>query len=200
MGQINAIVKKLGGYERALRFLGDELIIQEKEDGRWHVKNDGVVYFQVITDGTTGEAWIERLNSSGVRIGGDNDSYQILNHSLFIPTNRMVTKVAVLPGLLFKDSERTVEVVRAEAVKRNLSTPDAELACYICEKFSDKAIAAMGLKNICVMHNPIELHDCRRPYILGVDGRDLRAVFVDDRVWWQHVGFAFVVSQTRSEF
>src|SRR3989338_5485130 len=86
-GQLNAIVKKLGGHEMALRFLRDELSISEPARS-WH-EEDGVIYFSVTSDGTTGEEWIKRLESDGFRIG--KHARQILRSLDFKPTNGVTT-------------------------------------------------------------------------------------------------------------
>jgi len=50
--QLNAIVKKLGGHDMALRFLRDEILVSTPSRS-WR-KEDGVIYFSVTSDGTTG--------------------------------------------------------------------------------------------------------------------------------------------------
>lgn len=73
-GQLNAIVKKLGGHDMALRFLRDELSVSEPTRS-WR-EEDGVIYFSVTSDGTTGEDWITRLESKGFRV--DDYAKQVL--------------------------------------------------------------------------------------------------------------------------
>ena len=52
-GQLNAIVKKLGGPDMALGFLRDELSVSEPTRS-WREEN-GVIYFSVTSHGATGE-------------------------------------------------------------------------------------------------------------------------------------------------
>ncbi len=195
-GQLNAIVKKLGGHDMALRFLRDELSVSEPIRS-WR-EEDGVIYFSVTSDGTTGEAWIKRLEGNGLRIG--DYAKQVLRSPDFKPTNGVVIEVAVLKGKLFEDNDRITKKIRAEADKRKLSKPNAELACLIREKFTDREIEAMGLCWIVAMHEPINDSggDLR---LLGADrdsdGRWLYA-YPDDR-WGRDSGFAFAVSQVSSQ-
>ena len=160
-------------------------------------EEDGVVYFSVTSGGTTGEDWIKRLKSNGFRVGGY--AKQALRSPDFKPTDGVTTQVAVLKGVLFEDNDRITRKIRAEADKRKLSKPSAELACLIREKFTDKEIEAMGLWYIVAMHEPINgsygdpflLHASR--YIVG---RRLGATLGrPGDVWNRDYGFAFAMSQ-----
>jgi len=198
-GQLNAIVKKLGGHDMALRFLRDELSVSEPTRS-WR-EEDGVIYFSVTSDGTTGEGWIKRLEGNGFRVG--DYAKQVLRSPDFKPTNGVTTEVAVLKGMLFEDNDRITKKIRAEADKRKLSKPNAELACLIREKFTDKEIEAMGLIWIVAMHEPINDSD-GDPSLLNadryVDGRWLGACYDrPGRRWDRGDGFAFAVSQVSSQ-
>jgi len=198
-GQLNAIVKKLGGHDSALRFLRGELTVSEPTRS-WR-EEDGVIYFSVTSDGTTGEEWIKRLESNGFRIG--NHARQILRSLDFKPTNGVTTEVAVLRGMLFKCNNRTTKKIRVEADKRKLEKPNAEVACLICEAFTDKEIKAMGLTLIVAMHKPIN-DSSDDPSLLGADrdsdGRWLNAYNGrPDFGWNSDDGFAFAVSQVRRD-
>lgn len=198
-GQLNAIVKKLGGHDAALRFLRGELLVSESTCS-WREK-DGVIYFSVTSDGTTGEDWITRLESKGFRVG--DYAKQVLRSPDFKPTNGMTTEVAVLKGTLFEDQSRITKKIRAEADKRKLSKPNAELACLIREKFTDREIEQMGLWYIVAMHEPINDSD-GDPFLLSAsrrgDGRWLSAVNDGpDGGWVRGGGFAFAVSQVSAQ-
>ena len=160
-------------------------------------ERDGVIYFTVTSDGTTGEEWIKRLEKKGFRVGDYAKS--ILCSEDFKPTNGVITEIAVLKGMLFNDSDRVTKKIRAEADSRQLTKPNAEVACLIREMFTDKEIEAMGLVYILTMHEPIKdsggdlglLGVCR-----GGDGRWLGACCGSPGFRWFLVGgFAFVVSQ-----
>ena len=198
-GQLNAIVKKLGGHDMALRFLRDELSVSEPTRS-WR-EEDGVIYFSVTSDGTTGEDWIKRLEGNGFRVG--DYAKQVLRSPDFKPTNGVTTEVAVLKGMLFEDNDRITKKIRAEADKRKLSKPNAELACLIREKFTDKEIEAMGLWWIVAMHEPINDSD-GDPGLLRADryggGRWLSACYGRPGYGWSRdSGFAFAVSQVGSQ-
>jgi hypothetical protein len=198
-GQLNAIVKKLGGHDMALRFLRDELTVSEPTRS-WR-EEDGVIYFSVTStsDGTTGEDWIKRLEGNGFRVG--DYAKQVLRSPDFKPTNGVTTEVAVLKGMLFEDNDRITKKIRAEADKRKLEKPNAELACLIREKFTDKEIEAMGLWWIVAMHEPIK-DPGGDPVLLNAHrsggGRWLRACSGrSDDGWLRDGGFAFAVSQAQ---
>lgn len=205
-GQLDAALMKIGqdtgmGTAEGIRaFLSGELTIS-KPACFWR-EQDGVIYFSVTSDGTTGEAWIKRLEGKGFRIGDYAKS--LLQSPDFKPTSGVTYEIAVLKDMLFEDSDREdsdriTKNIRAEADRRKLQKPNAEVACLIREKFSDKELKAMGLWWIIVMHEPIKDFD-GDPLLLGVDrrggGRWLRA-FCDcpGRGWGRGDGFAFVLSQ-----
>lgn len=197
-GQLNAIVKKLGGHDAAIRFLRGEIVVSEPTRS-WR-EEDGVIYFSVTSDGTTGEGWITRLESRNLRVG--DYAKRVLRHEGFKPTNGETTEVAVLKGMLFEDNDRITKKIRAVADKRKLGKPNAELACLIREKFTDREIEAMGLMWIIAMHEPIEdsggdsdlLGACRRG-----GGRWLDACGGGPRYGWDRGdGFAFAASQVSS--
>lgn len=195
-GQMNAIVKRLGGYDAALKFLRGELTISEPT--RTWREQDGIIYFSVTSDGTTGPQWIERLEKKGFRIGDYAKS--VLRSSDFKPTNGVTTEIAVLKGMLFADNERTTKNIRAEADRRNLTKPNAEVACLIRENFSDEEIKAMGFW-IVTMHEPIKDSDGDLDLLYAHwfgdgDGRWLGAYYDEPSGGWsRNDGFAFAVSQ-----
>ncbi len=177
------------------RFLRGELSVSEPPR-QWREEN-GVIRFSVISDGTTGEAWITRLESKGFRVG--DYAKQVLRSPDFQPSSGVTTEIAVLKGSLFEDNDRITRNIRAEADKRKLEKPNAEVACLIREKFTDKEIEAMGLWYIVAMHEPIK-DSGGGPDLLDANryggGRWLDAYCVkpDDR-WDRGVGFVFVVAQ-----
>lgn len=159
---------------------------------RWY-ERDGVIYFSVTSDGTTGENWITRLESKGFRVG--DYAKQVLRSPDFKPTNGVTTEVAVLKGMLFEDNNRITKRIRAEADKRKLSKPNPEVACLIRDMFSDDEIKAVGLYWVVVMHEPIKDSD-GDPRLLGSawigDDSWLDAYYAGNG-WDRENGFAFVV-------
>ena len=160
---------------------------------RWREQDD-VIYLSVTSDGTTGPQWIERLEGKGFRVGDYAKS--VLRSPDFKPTSGVTTEIAVLKGMLFDDQSRITSTIRAEATKRKLTAPNAEVACLIRENFSDEEIEAMGLVWIVAMHEPIKDSD-GDPLLLGANrygvGRWLKAYCGKPDGRWNRVsGFAFV--------
>lgn len=190
-----AIVNKLGGEECAEKFLRDELSVSESTRS-WREEN-GVIYFSVKSDGTTGPEWERWYDENGYNLS--DEARFILNSPDFKATNGMTIEVAILKGILFKDNDRITKNIRAEADKRKLSKPNAEVICLIRKNFSDKEIEAMGLWWIIAMHEPINDSD-GDPDLLLADrhggGRWLDAYHDrPDRRWPCDLGFAFAASQ-----
>ena len=140
LGRIEAVWNKLGGEDGVDRFLRNELTVS-KLTRSWR-EEDGVIYLPpLVSDGTTGPLWIPRLEKQGFRI--EDYAKQVLRSPDFKPTNGVTTEIAVLKGVLFEDNDRSTKKIRAEADKRKLEKPNAELACLIREKFTNKDIEAM---------------------------------------------------------
>lgn len=158
-------------------------------------RRDGVIYFTVTSDGTTGPQWIERLLYGGKRI--DDYAMGVLLSPGFKPTTGVTTRIAVLPGAwFFKEKDRaTTSRIRSDAIQRKLVRPNAETACLIREKFSDKDLCAMGFAYIVVCHKPIKI-STGHPNLLSVSregyGHRLGACCgKPDSIWDRHGGFAF---------
>lgn len=159
-GKLNAMVKTImsqmgitDANEAVRRMNSKEWIVSEVTRS-WH-EQDGVIDLGTVTsDGTTGPEWIKRLEKKGFRVSGWAKS--VLKSNDFKPTNGVTSRVVVLKGKLWKDSDRITSNIRAEADKRELEMPNAEVACLIREKFSDEEIEAMGLWWIVAMHEPIK--------------------------------------------
>ena len=189
-------------------FWPNDLLAREMERRGWPVgvsdkaidklwrEQDGVIYFSVIPDGTTGEEWIKRLENKGFRIS--DYAKQVLRSPDFKPTSGVTTEIAVLKGMLFADNDRITKKIRAEAGKRKLMKPNAETAIIIREKFTDEELKAMGLWWIVVMHEPIK-DSVGDPYLLDAyrfgHGRWLGACYGSPGGrWLRGCGFAFAVS------
>ncbi|MBU2229151.1 hypothetical protein KJ810_01965 [Patescibacteria group bacterium] len=160
-------------------------------------EQDGVSYFSVTSDGKTGPEWIVHLEAKGDRVSDYAKS--LLCSSNFQPTSGVTYNIAVLQGKLFNDRNRITKKILKSAKERQLTTPNAEVACLIRDKFTDQEIEAMGLVWIITMHEPIKDSD-GDPNLLCVprlsDGRWLDAFYGHpDRGWYRDSGFAFVASQ-----
>jgi hypothetical protein len=193
-----AIVNKLGGEDAAEKFLQGKLVVQEPV--RCWREEDGVIYFEVVSDGTSGPAWIERLENKGFRLS--KWAKDDLNSKDFKPTSGVTYRIAVLKGTMFSDDDRITSKIRAEAERRKLEKPNAEIACLIREMFSDEELEAMGLWWIVVFHEPIK-DSGGAPHLLAArrdsESRWLRACYDGPGARWNSdSGFAFVVSQVSS--
>ncbi|KKR21360.1 MAG: hypothetical protein UT50_C0009G0019 [Candidatus Moranbacteria bacterium GW2011_GWA2_39_41] len=199
LGTIEAVVNKLGGMNGVQRFLRGELTVSELVRS-WR-EEDGVIYFSVTSNAMTGSQWIEHLEKQGFRVS--NESKFILNSSDFVPTNGVTTEIAVLKGMLWSDSNRITKNIRAEADKRSLIKPNAEVACLIREMFTDKELEVMGLWWIVAMHEPIN-DSGGNPLLLSAyrrgAGRWLFTFYVKpDDGWRRCGGFAFAVAQVSTQ-
>src|SRR5665811_1055784 len=74
----------------------------------------------------------------------------------FKPTNGIIYKVVILKGRLFDPKDLAMVNIEAEAKKRNLLKPNAEVACLIHEMLTYKDFEDMGLWHIITMHEPIK--------------------------------------------
>ena len=203
-GQLNAVVKNIMAQisikdpKEAVRMInaGELNISVIKPAIKWREENK-VIYFSVTSDGTTGEEWITHLASKGFRVGDYAKS--ILRSKSFKPTSDITYEIAVLKGELFSDNERIIKNIRKEAKTWKFITPNAEVACLIREKFSDKELKAKGLYWIVVMHEPIK-DSGGDPMLLSADrygGGSWLSAYCDNPgdEWSRRDGFAFVVSQ-----
>lgn len=165
----------------------------KQREKRWR-ERDGVIYFSVMSDGTTGGEWAARLRGEGFHM--DNNAQNALHSPDFKPTNGVACKVAVLKGTLFSDADRDMKNVRAEAARRNLKKPNAEVACLTRQFLTDEDLEAMGFGSLVIVHNLI-----KGSHLFGiartVGGRRFYVCKVTpDTRWHYEVGFAFAVSQT----
>jgi hypothetical protein len=199
LGQVNAIVKKLGGHEGALKLLRGELIVIDPK--RPNRNEKGFFYFNVESDGTSGEEWITRLLNKGFVL--DEYSKRALRSSSFVPTRGVKTEVALMHPTYIEHSERTRGRICAEAKQRMFSTADLELACLIREKLSDSQIRKMDMESILVMHEPFPGTDCDTSFIAvtragsGLPGSGLCEFWCtsSETPYSTDTGFAFVLSR-----
>jgi len=204
-GKLNALVKNImrqtgtSDPNEAVRLVNSGEWILTNPVRRWR-EQDGVIYFSVTSNGMTGPQWIEHFEKKGIQLS--KWAKDVLLSPDFKPTNGVTTEVAVLKGMLFEDNDRVTSKIRAEAGKRKLVKPNAELGCLIRDMFTDEEIAAMGLVWIVAFHEPIKDSD-GDPFLLSAnradDGRWLDAYYGrPDGRWARDGGFAFAVSQVSS--
>jgi len=161
-GKLNALVKNImkqtgvNDPNEAIRLFNSGEYVAVKGNKKWSEK-DGVIYFTVTSDGTTGAQWIERLEEKGYVIG--LFAKQSLLSEEFKPTNGVTTKVAVLKNLVFEQHQPVSEVITKAAHVRKWEAPNAEIACLIRENFTDDDLDVLDLVSITIMHEPIKDSD-----------------------------------------
>jgi hypothetical protein len=116
-----------------------------------------IVFIRVTSDGTTGEQWSKRLNAKGHTVGYNEK--RVLLSPGFNPTFGVTYTVAIFMGWMFSNADRVTSKIREKATGMNFCTPNAEVACLIREKLSNRDIARMGLYDVVTMHDPIVIAD-----------------------------------------
>jgi len=204
LAEIKRQMRQPGGYpfdaEKLNKFLQRAVEGRFDDSQRWR-EEAGVIYFEVTSDGTTGEQWIDRLTRKDFRVGDYAKS--VLRSPDFKPTSGVTYRIAVLKGTLFTDSNRITSEIRAEADRRKLSKPNPEVACLVREMFSDKELRDMGLWWIVVFHEPIKDSGGLPSLLFAHRRADGPWLFTycdtPDRRWGSDDGFAFAVSQVSSQ-
>jgi hypothetical protein len=169
-GQLNAVVKTLGGHDAALKLLRGELVVSTPPACKWSEQNN-IIYFDVVHTGKTNSEWVDYFDKKGVSLGFYAKS--ILLSSNFQPTEaNTVARVAVLKGARYNNESRTNEVVRSDAGYLTFMKPNVELVCLILDMFSFKDFCNMDLMYVIVMHNPVDGMPSGNPDILGVAVRE----------------------------
>ncbi len=176
------------------------MLQQQVESSKKWSERDGIIYLTVTSDGTTGQEWIKRLEEKGSQLTDEVKS--LLCSIYFNPTSGVTTEIAILPGKRFEDKERNRSWIETVAFGLHKFTrPNAEVACYIREIFTNEELEQMELKYILTMHEPL-FDSISDPFFLisfphdGVSGLGSDyAVDVMGHEYDVHTGFAFAVSQ-----
>lgn len=174
----------------------------EPKDRRWR-EEDGVIYFSVTSNGTTGPEWIARLRNRGFRISSGPALHAALTSEDFKPTTGVTTHVAVLKGMLFPHDQRTTAHFVKEAERRGFGRLHPEVACLARELLTHADLEAMDLWRIAFMHEPVKLSisGLREAYLLRIS-RDSNAQLdahpggKSHFEWHLDHGLAFAVSST----
>lgn len=180
------------------RWIGDPQGMKEFLSGLAELRARGgevIISFTLPpTVGTTGEQWIDRLVKKGYQVG--DFAKELLRSPDFRPTTGVVYKVKVLRGESFPGDECTDVNIHARAEELRLRRPNAEIGCLIREKFTDYELGMIRIREIVVMHDPINETD-------GPQGLEI-SVHCDHYLGSHHcghryskdrgpVGFAFIV-------
>jgi len=179
----------------------------------WIKKDDGIIYFSITTDGTTGPEWIKRLGRNGFEVSrGYAES--VLCSPDFNPTSGVTYNVVIIPCRTLRESGYcTTAEAEAEAERRGFVKPGAEIACLVREIVSIEDLKNMGFSSLKVMHEPIR-GDEGKPSRLYMNrdtlGSDLKiksdakrwlhsCKSKPDNKWDRGYGFVFIVPQPNSD-
>ena len=158
-----------------------------KNQQKWWLEKDGdgnsIIRFTVTSNGKTGPEWIKFFKDAKYELGFGScvNNEEILISKNFVPSRNILYNIAVLKSNIVKDSRFSSKRMFKEGKKRGYKKPPLEVACLICEKFTNEEIRSMRLKLIIIMHEAF-MDDYQKSYI-GL-GRELD---LND-------GFAFVLS------
>ncbi len=159
----------------------------------WFEEN-GLVYFTVTSDGTSGPKWVSRLEQRNCRI--KDCAKRVLFSSSFDSTSGVTTKVVIFRGLFFGNNDRSFGKIKAFAVGCRFFAPQLEIACLIRQRFTDKEIEEMGFWRIVVMRPVKDFNGDWR--LLSINrsagGNWLDTNFITPSLKLdRNLGFAFVV-------
>jgi len=153
--QLEEVIERVGGYERAKRLINHELKVVDIVPP-WKEEND-IIYLPPVTSiGTTGPEWIEILKDKNRWIDMKGLKAFFLSDS-FKPTSGVTYNVAIIKGKLFLDNDRTTEGVYVNADNHGFKELSPEAACLICVSLDSEEFQIlwrMGICNIAIMHAP----------------------------------------------
>lgn len=196
LGQIEAMINKLGGEEGADALLRDDLIIQPKPLP--FPKNEyGHYALTIVGRNLTGKQEVEQgfrvSNYTKRALTSTNDDGYDANHRL---EDSVEYHVVLIPGLEITEN-RTTANIRKYACGFGYEIPRAGVMPRICEMVSDRQMEQMKIWYIAILHEPIKDAD-GDPCVLRTyrrdDGRWLHARWgPPDRLWGGAGAFAFLV-------
>ena len=202
LGQVEAIVNKLGGMSGVSKFLSGDLVVTEAviptPVPKPAPRNIEPVFLSPVTsDGRTGKKFVKSLEKAGYRVG--NHAKDVMGKPAFVSTTGIVYKPVVILGEQFEDNKRITSNIRKFAEERKFITPPTGLAPLLREAISDEEIERMGLSALIVMHEPITDSDGYPNLLLvyrdGV-GRWLDACWGGPAYRWHcQDGFIFLAPQ-----
>ncbi len=113
-----------------------------------------VKYFTVVTEGISGQKWIERLEFEGVELS--DKAKEILLSDIFVPTSGRVINLALITREALRDTRHTLGEADAFAQTKGLKEiGDIEVACLVAERFSRDNLRSLGMSSIVVVHTPL---------------------------------------------
>ena len=163
VNQLEQIVDRVGGYERALKLINHELQVVDIVLP-WQEK-DEIIYLPPLTsDGTTGPEWIKRLRDKKRWLDGNERRAFFLSED-FKPTSGVTYNIAIMKGQLFSDLQRNTKNIYDEAEKNSFSQLNPEAACLISDFLNDEEfqiLNRMGIFSIEIMHKPFIVYSGER--------------------------------------
>jgi len=165
---------------------------------RWREEN-GIIYFNLVSNGMTGEEWIVYFEKLEYRL--PNDVKSILRSPKFKPAKAGTEfKIAILKGNLIATANLSNKKIWAKVKALKFTVPNAEISCLLMTNLSSQEIKYLGVPNIITMHKAIKDFN-GDPCVLKVscDGKDIRLSASlygkSDNKWISGIGFVFLVSQ-----
>lgn len=158
----------------------------------WSREGD-IIRYSVESDSTTGTEWVSRFQMKGIYVSLSVEKF-LLSDS-FVPTFGVTTEVGVIKAAAFEDCCRTIGDVYAEACRRKLTGPCAEVACLSRGAISRQSLEEMGLCRLVIMHKPINVGCGREPSFLVLERVTGERVFdfvAPETDLFPGDGFAFV--------
>lgn len=201
LGQIEALVNKLGGMEGVKRFLADRSEVILKKD-LFERNEHGHIVLTITGLDLTGAQEIEQLIGAGYRSDYVESCFTSTSDDSYDANHRLVAgkeyKIALIPGKEIKHgSERTTANLQKLGDKYGYGKPLAGIIPRIRGVVSNEMMEEMGVYYIAALHEPIKgfggvpsVLDARR----NGDGPWVNATYVEPGHWWNDRGsFAFFV-------
>lgn len=172
-GQLNAMVKKLGGPNNVRKLLDGSLSVDLARlsqrvllNGKvsfksfvecvptWNEK-EGVIYFSVEYEKLTYGDRFRRLERMVSGVDDIAKRVMLSAPSEDKPCVTVVTKIAVFTSVFFQASGcKTIGAVCEVATKRGMVKPSVGVVIPVCEAFTNTDICNMGISHIVFMHEP----------------------------------------------
>lgn len=220
-GKLNALVKNvmkqmnINDPNKAVKLINSgQWIIVPSLTRKWYEK-DNTYYCSYTSDGRTGPEWWEHFNRKGHPV--DDEAKTLLFASDFNPTRGKTTTMAISKSKIFTfdggkmadmlvmknhvlyEKMSIVDNIRAIADQCHFLTPNIEAACYLYDMFTPEDFDAMGIRELCIMHEPTgrkgELLCILADHNDMCSKKELRACYggPKDRIGSHNYGVAFEV-------
>lgn len=148
MGQMNALVKAIrrqagrDAVECLLR--GEPITTFQSRLRLWH-EDDGVIWFQVTSDGKTGRQWVKHLENKGVCV--HSHMVEIMSSRRFKPTSGVTYHIGVIKAATLIEEAGNItssKINEYGLTKHGLVAATVEIACLIADKLSVDDFKVIG--------------------------------------------------------